>query len=108
MAYNTLIAVERNFGKIDEVIVPGNIGNGYVDRRFPIANFDAAYAESLKGDWRTRIDIVQLRVHIEGDKPEGWSYASAKSRWNQEEGRYMIKSLYNSHGLYDYATLRGV
>jgi len=103
MTHTTLIAIDHNFGKIDEVIVPGHVGNGYIEQRYALADFDAAYAESLKGDWRTRIDLAQLRVHIEGNDADKWSYASAKSRWNEKEGRYMVTAIYNSHGGYNYA-----
>lgn len=101
---HTLNAISLDCGRIDEVIVPGCILNGYVDRRFTLDEFQQAYIRQQHEEVSSGelILLSNLKVHFEGSTHSG-SWASARIRWIEEEKVWIIASLYNSHGLYDYA-----
>lgn len=106
MAHN-LKAIERTFGKIDALVINNGRANEVI---IPLQFVNDVYmANQRLGGSRDEgymlFDNLMVRI-ANGEKRQHF-YASIKTRWLEDEKVWIITSLYNSHGLYNYADLKG-
>ena len=72
--------------------------------RIPIAEVNDWYIENQSGN-APYILFDNLMVSFEGEDPSAVGYAQKRTKWVEEDQVWVITSLYNSHGLYNYAEL---